>query len=366
MSPFGILLGLIVAVTASLSYLASRLYVLRFHTAPFRLLVHGHLLLGAISAGSLLLLWPGEGFDWAGYLPILLAMAGFYLVAQGLLFAVLRTVDASGVAALLSLKIVIVAVISVALLDIDITPMQWGGVLLAVGGAMVLNSGVGRLPWKAMLVVVMICTMYGLSDLSIKRGVAFLQDHGSEEFRAVLQNVALCYTFCGLAALVVLPWARADFRKNLVYAAPWAAAWGSCMIALFWAFAVLGVIPAQILQSFRGLISVLLGVLVSHLGHVHLETKQPGHVVVRRVAAAVFMVAAVALYARGKPADPPTPTSSPADTQQLDRQVGVQRAPGRNAGDLQQHDLQHAEHTRPAARTADHRVLAPTDTGMEM
>ena len=74
------------------------------------------------------------------------------------------------------------------------------------------------------------------------------------------------------------------------------AAWLVGMMCLFICFEAVGVVYGNILQSTRGLISIVIGAHLAGLGMVHLEQKHPRHVVLRRLGAAAMMCAAIALY----------------------------------------------------------------------
>ena len=70
------------------------------------------------------------------------------------------------------------------------------------------------------------------------------------------------------------------------------------MTFFYAAIAMIGVIYAAMVQSSRGLISVVMGIIVAHYLHMpHLETKHGRGVVVRRAMAAVLMAMAICLYA---------------------------------------------------------------------
>jgi len=75
--------------------------------------------------------------------------------------------------------------------------------------------------------------------------------------------------------------------------------WLGAMLLLFGCFQVLNdVVWGNILQSTRGLISMVLGAAVAGAGMVHLEKKVARGIFWRRMAAALLMSAAIALYAK--------------------------------------------------------------------
>lgn len=63
------------------------------------------------------------------------------------------------------------------------------------------------------------------------------------------------------------------------------------------AFAFVGPVFGIILQSTRGIMSIIVGVAVSRLGLLHIEAHITHNVFIQRLAAALLMTIAVALYA---------------------------------------------------------------------
>lgn len=294
----GILLGLGGAACSSLSYLASRLFVQKHHTAPLRLLVLGHVLMGIAAVIGLAVLWPGDGFPWGRYMTMVAPMAGFYLLGQSGLFLALRHNDASQIAPLLSLKIVLLAAITTAYYHHPLSGLQWAGAVLAVLGALVLNFGKARLGVKTVALIVAMCLAYAISDLNIVASQAFLREQNYPH--PVLFAVASCYTLCGLVAAIALPLVHANLRSDLKYAAAWAGAWTGAMLCLFTSLAIVGVVLGGILQSTRGLVSILLGAALAALGLEHLETRHDRRVLLRRIVAAGMMIGAIVLYSLGR------------------------------------------------------------------
>ena len=110
--------------------------------------------------------------------------------------------------------------------------------------------------------------------------------------------LAVIYAVSGAAALALMPAVpRFSGRDWLRHALPYAAVWFGAMVVLFACFASCGLVLGNIVQSLRGLVSVVLGWLVARSGRTDLEEKVPAGTVARRVLAALLVVAAVALYA---------------------------------------------------------------------
>ncbi len=297
----GIILGLGAAVAQSLSYIFSRLYVMRHPGAFLRLMVLGHLVMGAMSLAMLPLL-PLDRLPPLGrYVWPLAGASGFYLLGQASLFFVLRHVEASRISPLLGLKIAMLAVITTVFLrDYPApAPLQWLAVGLSVTAAFALNSSGDRLPARMIGGLLLTCLTYSLSDISIRYLVRAMGSGGAGGAGVVFMAVALCYVLCGLAALAALPFAGPHQRGDWRLAVPWAVSWLGAMLLLFGCFKAVDVVFGNILQSTRGLISIVLGAGLAGAGMVHLEKKVSRGVFWRRMAAALLMSAAIALHAKG-------------------------------------------------------------------
>lgn len=293
----GIVLGLLTALGHSLTYLATRWFTQDRGRPTTQLLVLGHVMMGVVSGLALPWLWlDGVGLE-ARWLWPYAALVFFFVVAQSCLLTSLKFADASRVAPLISLKVAVLAVITV-VMGARILPIQWLAVVLAVGAAFVLNGVGGRMPWKATGLVVLACVSYALADTMILKVIQEGQAISGD--RSVLGGPLWCvgvvYAGTGVLALVLLPvWGSRDcgaWRDALPYTGLWLAT----MSTLYATFASVGLVFGAILQSTRGLMSIGLGVLLAHAGWQHLEKKHGASVVGRRLAAAALMTAAVALY----------------------------------------------------------------------
>jgi len=221
----GILLGLGSALGASLAYLCSRRYAVRAAAVethqpawrpPLRLLVTAHVWLGLACAVALPTLVVTTGLELAR--PIHAAamsagVAGFYLVGNVFLFASLRRTDASRIAPLLGLKVVILALCVELFAGEDFSAAQWLAVVLASGAAVMLGTSGSRLPVKTFALVLGTCMGFVLSDLFIKQmipawlpaGLALEDADTQERITAAMTGMALAYVWCGGVAVAMLP-----------------------------------------------------------------------------------------------------------------------------------------------------------------
>jgi len=300
----GVLYGFAAALGQSLSYFCTRLFVIRRAQGVVRLLVLGHLLMGAASALLLPLVWPERTPPVGAFFWPLMGAAWCYLLGQAGFFFALRHIDASRASPMLGLKIVILAAITVLVLGRPLSPLKWAGVFLSVAAAFVLNYSGRSLSWRVLGGVLLACVMYSLSDLSIRVLVDAVRfpdgsSAGLGLVRASLVSVFMTYVLCGLVSLPLLIWAGPKALEDLKYAAPFAASWLGAMVFLFACFGSLGVVFGNIIQSTRGLMTVLIGARIAAFGMVHLEGRTTRPIMLRRLGAAAMMSIAIGLFVVG-------------------------------------------------------------------
>ena len=294
----GILLGVGAAACQSLSYVFSGLFVRTCQRSPHVLLVLAHLAMGVVSVAALPLVLPDVLPPLADFAGPLVGGVAFYLIGQMGLLLALRHTDASRVSPLLGLKLPILAGISVVFLGAHYVAVQWLALALCLVAALMLNWSGRRIAASSLGWILLACSAYCLSDLNIRLLVGRLQASGLPLARAAMVGGFLSYTLCGAIAVALLP--TVPWREGRLwgYAVPFAAAWLGAMLLLFSCFGAVGVVFGNIVQATRGLLSILIGLLVSAAGLVHLESRASPGVWLRRLAAAVLMVLSIILFSR--------------------------------------------------------------------
>jgi len=292
----GIILGLTTACSLCFAYVYSRLFVIRHQNASWQLLLVSHVYMGVASVLALPLIWPDDLPLMRQYILPLFGTAGFYVAAQGGLFILMRMTNPSRVVPLLGTKILILAALAAPVFGRTVTPMQWLAVGACFGAVLVLNFSGGSLPPKALLLLLLTCTGYALSDLNIDRLVRALAPLST--LHAAAWGVLASYILLGIAASTIMLATRSrtlfvDWQLSL----PFAALWLFGMLTLFICIGLVGPLFAIILQSTRGLMSVVLGAILAHRGWLTVEPHVTRRIFLQRMAAAALMVAAVALYA---------------------------------------------------------------------
>lgn len=303
----GVACGLAAACSSTVSYLVSRQYGIVQRSqgrrgAGFRLLVLSHVLMAAVCIPVAWAMWPaadppGRLFAW----PLVMSV-GFYLLGQAALFAALRRVEASRIAPLLGLKIVMLAVIVSLAPGRRLDARQWLAVALSAAAAAMLQAGGGRVPLHSFGFVLACCLCFALSDIGIVGLIDGLQagvvESGGTIGRLHAGGLALALNY-GLCGALVAPMAiglSRSTRADWTAAGRYAAAWLGSMVGLYCCFGLVGVVFGNILQSTRGVMSVALGVVLANRGWHELEQPVDRATLLRRFAAALLMTAAIALY----------------------------------------------------------------------
>lgn len=292
----GVLFGFLAAVFQSLSYVFSRSYVARPGNSPVALFGQMHVLLGVIALAVLPLCWQENAWNIRAYGLPMAGAAGFYLIGQLLLFQAMKLTDASRISPLLGLKILMLSIISVSVLRVTVTPLQWLAVAMSIVAALGLNYSGGRMPWTAFIAVLGACFVYSLSDLSIVSLTRVLAPDGG--LRGIILATCLTYIAASSVGLAATAFGSREDRAaaNWGRAAPVALVWFLAMICLYACFNWIGALFGNIMQSTRGPLSILLGAWIASLGHHHLEKSISGLTLIRRIASAILMCAAIALF----------------------------------------------------------------------
>jgi len=115
--------------------------------------------------------------------------------------------------------------------------------------------------------------------------------------RGASLSACLCYVLCGGFGLIILFFTPGKSTKDTwLYSLPFAVLWLMGMFFLFSSIGSVGVVFGNILQSTRGLLSIILGVFVAYAGFEALEPKMTKKILIQRILAAVLMGVSVALF----------------------------------------------------------------------
>jgi drug/metabolite transporter (DMT)-like permease len=294
----GVLLGLAAAVCQSLCYLFSRRFVTRQRNRSSALFALSHVQMGVMALVMLPLCYNASQIENVrAYAWPLAGSVVFYLVGQACLFRAVKVTDASRVSPLLGLKLLVLSFTAVFVFSEQITPLQWLAVGVSLVAAVGLNYSGGGIPRHGLLAIGGACVAYAFSDLSIVAIAKVFAPH--HELKGILLGASLVYIICGGIGAVLAGTGAPEDRtlQGWKDALPVALTWFAAMIFLFVCFRLLGAVFGNIVQSMRGPLSILFGAALAARGHVHLESEVSRWTLVRRLAAALLMCAAIALFA---------------------------------------------------------------------
>ncbi len=291
---FGMLAGLGAAFFQALSYFFSKRFLTECH-AGFRVLFCLSMVqMGMMSLLALPFLLPRPLPPLTEFIGPLIGVTVFFLSGQWFLFYLLKSADSSVVAPMLGLKIPILGVVSVLFLNQHLSPSAWIAILLAVTAAFMISPPRSVPESRTLSFILLICIFYSGSDLHIPVLVERLEPYARHP---ALLGVVLTYILCGFIGLLAGLRQRA-FRvpRGQYFALPYSLSWLAGITCLFITFSLIGVIFGNMLQSIRGFIAVIVGVMVSRAGLLHIETRISARGWLLRLGGAAVMTAAIMMY----------------------------------------------------------------------
>jgi hypothetical protein len=292
----GITTGLGMAFFQSCSYLGSRFFYTKTGQSGFHLLAVAHIQMGIAAVLLLWSIWPAAAIPFHKIIWIVIINSVAYMTGQAFFLLALKQANPSQIASLLALKLIAISMGSLIVLHMSITAFQIAGIALGLAAVLLLNSSRDRIPLKALILSLLAITGYSTSDISLTILIEELEQ--AHIMNPSFVGMSLVYICTGFMGFTMLPFLKGSLKKPALWlsALPFAGAWFIAMNLLFYTFMLLGPVFGNILQTTRGIISVLLGKTVSKLGWKDLEDTMPRYAFIRRLGAAVLMTAAVSLF----------------------------------------------------------------------
>ena len=292
----GIFASALCALLQSCSYLSSAAFLKRYNSS-FALLVFSQLAMGIISIPVAVIFFPRGLFNNILQLALfLLVWLSVICAGQYFFFATQRHIEPSRLSSLLGLKIVVLAAISTIFFAGKISPEQFTAILLATVAAVVMNGGssTGKMTMKAFLLLAATVVSYCLADLTETKLMNIARS--GNIWCDGLGVCATCYMILGICMLPLLKKCKFSFEQ-FKYGTPYGILYFGSQVALFVSFGLIGPVFANVIQSSRGIISVLLAVLLSSCKFCTLDAKGGKKLWLRRLICAVVMTLAIILYA---------------------------------------------------------------------
>ena len=302
----GVLLALTTAVLQSAGYVVSGSYVRRTGLPGWTLAGPQQLLMTVPYA---LIAWAfrptAADFDWA---PVwggaLVCMVCGYCGHVGL-FQTQKSVEPSRVSPLQTVKIPLIALGSFLFLGRTYASLQLLGIALVVVSAALLCGAGRRIPLSAWGWLLVCSAGYAACDVTIWGMLEGTREACGGVLGSSLFVMGVVQVAVGLLAVPVLVVQKASGvpfpspRDWVRYALLFGTVTMAAMICLFLAFSLCGVVLGTIAQSSRGLISVVFGWFLARHGFADVEEPVARAVFLRRVFAAIVLIAAIACLSMG-------------------------------------------------------------------
>ena len=219
---------------------------------------------------------------------------GGFVAGQWGFFNAQKHIESSRIASLLGLKVLVVMFLSIVMLRAQFTLWQYTAIVLAAVDAMLMNWSKGKLDWNGMGFLMVALTGYAVSDLGVQLVVKSFNT--SDPIRNGMCGFALCYGIGGVVSLGMIKPCKISWQM-VKGAFPQAICWVVSMWGLYVCFGLLGAAFGNVIQASRGVISLVMGIVLSYFAIQGLEQKQSALVWVRKAVAAILMFGAIVLYA---------------------------------------------------------------------
>ena len=294
----GIVFGIATALMQSLSYLTSAFFIRR-HNSALKLLICSQVAMGICSLILLPFFWGAGIFSlpaelW-GFLGLWILM---FMLGQGGFFLSQKLIESSRLASLLGLKIIVLSAIWILIFRQTLNFLQIIGILLSVTAAFAINwSGGKKLDLKALIVLTMTLVFYSITDFTETHMVVMC--NRGNIVRAGIAVTLLCYTVLGVCSLPVLFKTRWNWKMQRD-AVPFSLLWLLSQMTLLICFGFIGPVFGNVIQSSRGIFSVVFGVAACKLGFDVMENAASKKVWLRRALAALLMISGIACFSFGK------------------------------------------------------------------
>lgn len=194
---------------------------------------------------------------------------------------------------MLSLKTFFLVLLNMLLFRQFIAPMQFVAVLMCVAAVFVMNFSGLRISLKALGLILICCFFLASSDIADYLLVTVMPHRTMIEDG--IMATGYCYLMLGVVSLPGLYFVGYNQRK-ILQTVPYSCAWLLSMIVFFICLGYLGTVHTTIIQSLRGLFSVLLGVVVAWLGFTAIETRNTWKIWMLRALAAALITTSVLIY----------------------------------------------------------------------
>ena len=292
----GIFAAALCALLQAFSYLSSAAFMKRYNSS-FKLMVFSQIAMGIVSIPISLIFFPMGLFNKPiELIVVLLLWIAATCIGQFFFFATQKHIESSRLSSLLGLKIVVLAVFTAIFYGQRLKITQIIAILLATACAFIMNGGKSTrkitLPAIGFLMATVIS--YCTADL-IETNLMKISASGNVWCDG-LGVCATCYMILGFCMIPLLK--KCDFSwEQLKHGSPFGVLYFFSQVALFVSFGLIGPVFANVIQSSRGIISVIIAIMLCRFGWGSLDAHGSRGLWIRRIICAIVMSTAIVLYA---------------------------------------------------------------------
>lgn len=286
----GIGLGLCAATLQSGSYLCSKYFSNRHPKCEFKLFVFSHVIMGVISLPILIISFPRVLPPIQQWIYPMLMINLCYCFGQYFLIKILNETEASKISPLLILKVPLIVLFTILFYDGHYRPGQWVAIGLTLIAAFMLNKISHSISIKSFIFLLLTITGYCWSDINIKITMNLLSSIPLIQRQFFVASFS--YVFTATLMIPLFWFTKTGTIKQWKDSIPFAVFWLGAMIFLFGSIAQIGAVYANIIQSSRGLFSIILASIIVKMGYHHYETKHSLTVTLKRIFVACLLILA--------------------------------------------------------------------------
>lgn len=254
----GLILGFIGALGQAANYAFTKDCVEKFKLGGVRQLIAVHVFMFLLCLIPFIALGYYRFFNLETVLYCLWIIAP-YLLAQYLMIKALTIADSSIVSPLLTIKVPILALISVLFFEQHFSMLQVLCITVIICLGFYFSSLAGKVRLGPLIVIACACTCFSTSDIAMTQ---FMKTLDCERIHQITAGITYEYMACAFFAIPAMFIKRFDIHPKQILQTKWVGiAWMVSMIGLVGCFNLAGVVEGNIIQTLRSVIGVIIAYL---------------------------------------------------------------------------------------------------------
>ena len=253
----GIILGFFGAFAQALNYAVTKDCQEKSGQQGLRLLVSEHLAMFSLTLFPFLFFRHYAYFCYEVFWYVV-AIVVPYLVAQYAINKAIALSDASIVSPLMTVKVPILALVSLFLLDRGFSSFQYLAIVMIISLGWYYSSLSGRIRLWPLFYITLGCASFCFSDLAMTRLTHFIPSASRAE--QIAAGITYEYIASGLLAIPGIFYCKVGVRD--IWSTKWIAVlWLLSMVGIVGCFNLTGVVEGNIIQTLRSVIGVIIAYL---------------------------------------------------------------------------------------------------------